>query len=141
VCSCTQAIRKVSLRNQEFDEPVANGLSIDIVVFGKACFPVSTTEHIFRHLPGSVVMDTSSDFFLAQLPLFHTFVRHHFVVTDLHPSKFFAEMSQEIRRCLPIGILVSLSWSLNPSNSFLLLLVPFPVAGVFEPDEASEVCM
>jgi hypothetical protein len=88
----------------------------------------------------SVVMDTSSDFFLAQLPLCHTFVRHHFVVTDLHRSKFFADMSQEIRRCLQIGILVSPFWSLNPSNSFLLL-VPFPAAGVFEPVEASKVCI
>jgi hypothetical protein len=140
VCSCTQAIRKVSRRNQEFDEPVPEGLCFDIVVLGKACFAVSTTVHIFRHLPGSVVMDTSSDFVLAQLPFCDTFVRHHFVVTDLHPSKFFAEMSQEIRRHLQIGILVSPFWSLNPSNSFLLL-VPFPAAGVFEPDEAPEVCI
>jgi hypothetical protein len=29
---------------------------------------------------------------------------------------------------------------LNPSNSFLLL-VPFPAAGVFEPVEASKVCI
>jgi hypothetical protein len=89
------------------------GFSFDIVVLGKACFPVSTTEHIFRHLPGLVVMDTSSDFFLAQLPISHTFVRLHLVVTDLHPSNFFAEMSQEIRRCLKIGILVSPFWKLE----------------------------